>query len=280
MRIAQVSRIRYAIVLSVLLTACSTTAAPPTPDPLAGTYTGFGSATTLDQAQVVTAAFAKLHPGVTFHLNVTDTESSIVKVRISDPDADFGFIARELLPSDGAVQTTLIGATGSAFAVNTANPVHALTKANLAALLTGQFTDWSAVGGSGPVKLIIREPTSQTRSSLEVYVFGANKPVYPSGSVITEPASASSQMIDALTAFKGALGMVTIDSATLSNKNIVLVMMDGIAPTPQNAATGVWPVRRAQYLVSNVDQTKVKPAIRALIDYLKSPAGQKVIAGQ
>ena len=61
------SRIRHAIVVTILLTACSTTGAPPTPDPLAGTYTGFGSATTLDQAQVVTAAFAKLHPGVTFH---------------------------------------------------------------------------------------------------------------------------------------------------------------------------------------------------------------------
>jgi len=276
-----VTRRALPFILTALLAGCATApAASPTGDPLAGTYTGFGSATTLDQAMIVTTAFTKLHPTVTFKLNVTDTETSIVKVRNDDADVDFGFIGRELAPSEGALQTTLIGATGSAFAVNAANPVRALRKGQLADLLTAKVTDWSAVGGSGAVKVIVREPTSQTRSSLENYIFGTARPSYPTAVTTSAASSASTEMLDALTSFSGALGMVTIDSVTLTNKNIAVIAMDGVMPTQQNALNGSWPVRRALYLTTNADPTKVKPAIRAFIEFLKSPEGQKAIGGQ
>ncbi|HVR89241.1 MAG TPA: hypothetical protein VHG53_06815 [Candidatus Limnocylindria bacterium] len=53
---------------------------------------------------------------------MTDTETSIVTIRNVDPDTDFGFIGQELLPTEGAIPTTPMGATGSAFAANGANP--------------------------------------------------------------------------------------------------------------------------------------------------------------
>jgi phosphate transport system substrate-binding protein len=276
-------RLSTALLLGALLVSCSS---PPgtssgAPEPPAGTYIGVGSATTLDQAKLVTAAFSTLHPGVAFQLNVTDTETSIVKVRLADKDADFGFIGRELLPTDGAVATTPIGATGSAFAVNAANPIRSLTKAQLAAILTGQITDWSGVGGTaGPIIVMIRETTSQTRSSLEGYVFGGTKPTYSSGVVTTSAANtASIEMLTALKAFSGAIGMVTLDSATLANPSISLVGMDGIPATRDSLAKGTWPARRSIYLTTNVDPAAVKPAVKALIDFIRSPAGQKVISG-
>jgi phosphate transport system substrate-binding protein len=281
---------RFAILLALsgLLAGCtsggSTTASPtstvaPT-DTLTGTLVGYGSATTLTAAKLVTAAFTKLHPNVTVTLNITDTETSIVMIRNADPETDFGFIGRELLPTDGAVLTTLIGATGSAFAVNAANKVRALSKAQLAAILTGQITDWSAVGGSGAIRVVTRETTSQTRSSLESYVFGATKPTYAPLAVSTSGATtASTEMLDTLKSFSGAIGMVTLDSATLANKTIGLVGMDGIPPTTDAVASGTWPVRRASYLTTNADPTKVSPLAKALVDFIKSPDGQKLIGG-
>ena len=90
-----------ALLLVLGLAACAPApAAGPTPDPLAGTYVGYGSATALDNTKLLTDAFTKLHPGVAFILKVTDTETSIVKVHSGDLDAQFGFIGRELLPTD------------------------------------------------------------------------------------------------------------------------------------------------------------------------------------
>ena len=270
--------------LSALVASCASGGTVPpsaSADTLAGTITGFGSATTLAPAKLVTGAFTKLHPNVTVNLNVTDTETSIVKVRNADPDTDFGFIGRELLPTDGAVVTNLIGATGSAFAVNSANPVRSLTKVQLAAILTGQITDWSAVGGNGPIKVLIREATSQTRSSLEAYVFGTTKPTYTPLAVSTSSASsASTEMLDALKSFSGAIGMLTLDSSTLGNTAIAPIGMDGIPATLDALAKGTWPVRRASYLITNADPAKVSPLTQALVAYIKSPAGQKLITGR
>lgn len=280
-------RVMMLIALSALVAGC--TIASPTAtvtpsaaaDTLAGTLIGYGSATTLAPAKLVTAAFTKLHPNVTVTLNVTDTETSVVMIRNADPETDFGFIGRELLPTDGAVVTNLIGATGSAFAVNAANKVRSLSKAQLAAILTGQVTDWSAVGGAGAIKVITRESTSQTRSSLESYVFGNTKPTYAPTAASTSAAStASTEMLDALKSFSGGIGMVTLDAATLANKTIALVAMDGIPATTDSVATGTWPVRRASYLITNADPAKVSPLAKALVDFIKSPAGQKLITGQ
>ncbi|HEX9494952.1 MAG TPA: substrate-binding domain-containing protein [Candidatus Limnocylindria bacterium] len=273
--------------LIVLTAACGTSAGQPSPatataDPLAGTYSGFGSATAVDQMKAVTAAFTKVHPTVQFKLTVVDTETSIVKVRNADQDADFGFIGRELLPTDGVVALTPIGATGSAFAVNASNTVHTLSKTQLKAILTGATSDWSMVGGSiMPIRVIVREPTSQTRTGLEAYVFGKDKPVYVAGAITTTSANtASNEMLDALKSFSGSIGMVTLNSAALANKSITLVTMDGIAPTLANLASGTWPVRRAIHLTTNTDATKVPPAIEALIAWTKTAEGQAVIAGQ
>jgi ABC-type phosphate transport system substrate-binding protein len=282
-------QMRTAIALSLLVAfsvACTAPAAKATPAPttdaLAGTYTGFGSTTALDSAKLVTAAFSKVHPSVVFKLNVVDTETSIVKVRNADADADFGFIGRELLATEGKVTTTPIGATGSAFAVNSANPVKSLTKAQLRSILTGAVTDWGAVGGTaGPIRVVLREPTSQTRSGLEAYVFEkGEKIVYSPGALVTTSSNtASTEMNDALKSFTGAIGMVTINSS-ISNKTITMLSMDGNSPTLASLTAGTWPVRRSLYITTNEDASKVQPAIKALIEYVKSPDGQKVLSGQ
>ncbi|HLZ48026.1 MAG TPA: substrate-binding domain-containing protein [Candidatus Limnocylindria bacterium] len=265
---------------AALVAGCGTVERPAAVDPLAGVYHGVGSATTLDNATLITAAFSKRHPGVKFELDVTDTETAVVRVRTGDPDVDFGFIGRPLRPSEGPLPLIPLGATGSAFAVNSANTVRAVTTAQLKDLLTGRITDWAAVGGSGPVKVLLREPTSNTRTGLEKYVFGSEKPSYDKTDFVTSATnSASQEMHDALKAFTGGIGMVTLDSKTLADPSLRLLAMDGISPTLDALATGTWPVRRTAYLCTNADPAKVKPAIAALIEFAKSPEGAQALGG-
>ena len=261
--------------------ACGATQSAQILDPLAGIYKGVGSATTLDNAMLITAAFSKRHPGVKFQLDVTDTETTVVRVRSGDADVDFGFIGRPLRPSEGSIPLTPLGATGSAFAVNSANTVRSVTKAQLKDLLTGRVKDWAAIGGVGPVKVLLREPTSNTRTGLEKYVFGSEKPAYaPEVFVTSATNAASGEMSDALKSFSGGLGMVTLDSKDLANQSIRLLDMDGIPATLEALASGSWPVRRAAYICTIADPGRVKPAITALIEFAQSPAGQQALAGR
>ena len=269
------------VALACVTVACGVAQQATAPDPLAGTYTGAGSSTTLENARLMTEAFSKKHPGVRFQLNVTDTETTIVKVNAADADADFGFIAREPKPTEDKVTLTPLGSTGSAFAVNSANTVRALTKVQLKAILSGEIVDWSAVGGKGAIRVLIREPSSQTRSGLEQYVFGSEKPTYaPTAYSTSDTGAASGEMLDTLKSFTGAIGMVTLDSKAITNKSIQLVTMDGIPPTLESLATGKWPVRRPAYLATHIDPTKLKPAIKALIQFATNPDGLRALEGR
>ena len=55
--------------------------------------------------------------------------------------------------------------------------------------------------------------------------------------------------------------------------------MDGVQPTLANLGTGTWKISKPSYVTTNTDPTKVKPAIKALVDFVKSPEGQKIVAG-
>ena len=266
---------------AVLVGGCGTTQGGQGLDPLAGIYKGVGSSTTLDNATLITAAFSKRHPGVKFQLDVTDTETTVVRVRSGDADVDFGFIGRPLRPSEGSIPLTPLGSTGSAFAVNSRNTVRSVSKAQLKDLLTARVTDWAAIGGAGAVKILLRELTSNTRTGLEKYVFGSDTPTYPPEVFATSATNAASaQMFDALKSFSGALGMVTLDSTALADPSIRLLEMDGIPATLPSLASGAWPVRRAAYICTNADPARVKPAVKALLEFAQSPEGQQALAGR
>ncbi|HEV2251018.1 MAG TPA: substrate-binding domain-containing protein [Candidatus Limnocylindria bacterium] len=268
------------VVATVVVTGCGTTERPQPTDPLAGIYMGVGSATTLDNATLITAAFAKRHPGVKFQLDVTDTETAVVRVSAGDADVDFGFIGRPLRPSEKVIPLTPLGSTGSAFAVNASNKVRSVTKAQLKDLLTGKITDWAQLGGTGAVKILLREATSNTRKGLETYVFGSEKPVYgPTDFTTSATNAASTEMSDALKSLTGSIGMVTLASKTLANPSIRLLEMDGIPATLESLASGSWPVRRAAYLCTSADPARLKPAIKALLEFAKSPEGMQALAG-
>ncbi|HEY8830613.1 MAG TPA: substrate-binding domain-containing protein, partial [Candidatus Limnocylindria bacterium] len=121
----------------------------PTPvktkDPLAGDYVASGANGANPQMTALITRFSQLHPGVNFKLNDIDTETSIVNVNTGD--VDFGYIGRDLRPTEPKIALTPIGFAGSGIVVNVANPITSLTKDQIAKIYTGEITDWSQVGG-------------------------------------------------------------------------------------------------------------------------------------
>ena len=269
------SRVALAMTLFIA-SACSVSpSASPTLDPLAGNYRGNGGGGALPQVQALTKRFSELHPGVVWDLVDVGSDSSIQLTQKGN--TDFGFISRDLKPAEqGTVNVEPLGVVGSAVVVNAKNKVSGLTKAQVRDIFSGTITDWAQVGGDpGTIKVIVREANSATRSNFESYFFGG-KATYASSAIeIFE----IDETLKAIYSFKDAIGMASLYSRTLSDPQIRLLAIDGVAATRENLVSGAYKLRRPLYLVTNLDQSKLKPAIKAFLEFVRSPDGQAILSG-
>src|SRR5947199_284411 len=185
---------------------------------------------------------------------------------------------RELRDAEkGKVITVAIGASGTAVAVAASNPVKMLTKDQIAKIFAGQITDWKDVGGTpGKIRVIVREAGSATRSAFESYFLDGKKgPYAPTTVEVTK----IDETISAINSFKESIGMLTMNAQTFNEPKIAFVSVDGVAATRDNLNSGKYQVRRPLYFVYNADPARVKPAIKAFLDFVKGPEGQKILAG-
>src|SRR6266446_1427199 len=251
--------------------------APATQDPLAGQYIVNGGGGALDNVKALTDAFQKAHPNITWQ-GLADVGSDAGVNLVLSGETDLGYISSDLKdPEKGKVEALSIGASGTAVAVAATNPVKSLTKDQVAKIFTGQITDWKDVGGTpGKIRVLLREPESSTRSAFESYFFGSTKPVYTKDAVEVFQID---ETLKAIGSFKDAIGMMTMNAKAFSTADVGLLTIDSIAATRETLANGTYPIRRPLYFVYHPDPAKVKPTIKAFIDFVKGTEGQKILAG-
>jgi phosphate transport system substrate-binding protein len=249
--------------------------APATQDPLAGQYIVNGGGGALDNVKALTDAFRVQHTGITWQ-GLADVGSNAGVNLVVSGETDLGYISRDLLDTEkGKVEAISIGASGTAVAVASNNMIKSLTKDQVAKIFTGAITDWKDVGGTaGKIRILIRESGSSTRSAFEAYFFDGKKPTYGPNAI---EVTTIDETVKAINSFKESIGMVTMNATTFVNSSIAFVTVDGVPATRDNLNTGKYQVRRPLYFVFN--PATVKPAIKAFIDFVKGPEGQKILAG-
>jgi phosphate transport system substrate-binding protein len=264
--------------LAVLLAACGSTPLTPKPteDPLAGTYVVKGGGGAIDSVRALTNAFTKIHPTVIWQ-GFDDVGSGAGVTLAIEGQVDIGYISRDLTAAEkGKVEIIPIGASGTGVGVNATNPVKGLTKDQVARIFSGQLTDWKDVGGNpGKIRVLLREPESSTRSAFESYFFGSTKPVYAKDAIEVFQID---ETLKALGSFKDAIGMMTMNATSFNSTDTRLLTIDDIAATREALSNGTYPIRRPLYFTYHTDPTKLKPAIKAFIEWVKGPDGQKIIA--
>ena len=265
------------IMAAVFAAACGGAGlpAPATQDPLAGQYIVNGGGGALDNVKALADAFKLQHTGITWQ-GLADIGSNAGVNLVISGETDLGYISRDLLDTEkGKVEAVAIGASGTAVAVAASNPVKSLTKDQVAKIFTGAITDWKDVGGTpGKIRILIRESGASTRSAFEAYFFDGKKPTYATNAV---EVTTYDETVKAINSFKESIGMVTINAATIANTSIAFATIDGVAASRDNLNSGKYQVRRPLYLV--YDLAKAKPAIKAFVDFVKGPEGQKILAG-
>lgn len=275
------TKLRNSVVLALaalLVASCggANPIAKPTDDPLAGTYVLKGGGGALDNVRPLTNAFKELHPTVIF-TGFDDVGSDAGVSLTASGNVHLGFISRELRTAEkGTVETISIGASGTGVGVNISNTVKALTKDQVAKIFTGQITNWKDVGGTdSPIRVLLREPESSTRSAFEAY-FLPTKPVIYSKDAIE--VFQITETLKALTSFKGSIGMMTMNKTAYDTTDVSMLTIDGVVANKDTVQNGTYPILRKLYFVSHTNPAEVKPAIKAFLDFVKGPEGLKILA--
>lgn len=265
-----------AALLATALVACGGAALAPSGTSVpAGDYRGAGTGAGLESLTALATRFQARHPGVTIRLEDVGADTSVALV--ANGDADFGFLSRDLKPDEMTRLTAIpYAGTGTGLAVNALNSIGALTTEQVRKIFSGDITDWSQVGGQpGVIRPLVRETGSSTRASFETHFFGG-KPTYGKNVIEVVESGATYQ---AVRDFKGSIAMITIQKTTAEDPTIRLLALDGIAATTRNVNSGAYPVRRPIILTLHPDPARMKPAVTAFFDFIKTAEGQEILAG-
>ena len=73
--------------------------------------------------------------------------------------------------------------------------------------------------------------------------------------------------------------MISLDDRTLADPQLRLLSIDGAPATKEALQNGTYPVRRPLYLIYPRDAAKLRPGVRAFLDFVAGPEGQRILAG-
>ena len=183
--------------------------------------------------------------------------------------ADIGMASRRIKPDDAAKLATLgdmysaasehvLGLDGIAVIVNTANPIHSLTKDQVMRLFSGAAKTWSDMGGAGgTVKLYARDDKSGTCDTFRSLVLG--KEALAAGTQRFEDSNALSEAVADDPNAVGFVGLPYVHSA-----RAVAVSEKGatpLQPTRLTVATEDYPLSRRLYLYTPANPQNKLPKI-------------------
>ncbi len=203
----------------------------------------------------------------------TGTAGALRDVRAGT--ASLGRVGRPLKDAErgGGLSYVALGRDPVAFAAGAKVTARAITQAQAVDVFRGKISDWRELGGDpGPIRAIGRESADASRQALsraikafENISFGDNVKA-----VHLDP-----QMIELLDRFPTSLGFLNRSGLAACKTKIVLLALDGVEPTPENVASGRYPLWLELGLIYTADG--LTPAGKAFLEFVRSPAGARVL---
>ena len=214
-------------------------------------------------------SFMSANAGVTFTYNPTGSGSGIQAV--SEGRCDIGLSSRALKDEEkasGLVGTT-VALDGIAIIVNPENPVSDLSVDQIAAIYTGEITNWSEVGGEdGEIVVIGREAGSGTRDGFESITGTKDACQY------RQELTSTGDVIATVAQNPAAIGYASLAAI---KDTVKAVTVDGVAPTEETIKDGTYKVQRPFVLVTK-DGAALSEDAQAFFDYATSPEAAEIIA--
>ncbi|EOY45816.1 phosphate ABC transporter substrate-binding protein [Streptomyces anthocyanicus] len=149
-----------------------------------------------------------------------------------------------------------------------------LTADQVRDLFEGKIKNWSEVGGPDlDVFVYDKEPGRGTREVLDKYIYGDEKAPPPPESGNFAIVGGNLETRNKLESTPGAVAPLST-SFVEGRDRLAAVTLDGIEASPENIATGKYPMSRPLYLITN---GKPEGTAKKFIDYVLSAKGQALM---
>lgn len=274
----KLTAILLVICMAVSLAACGSTtaeetkgAAPAVADAskVTGTVSTDGSTSMEKVIGGLGEMFMEMNDGVSFTYNPTGSGTGIKAV--AEGRCDIGLSSRFLKDEEKAqgLVESVLAYDGIAVIVNPENSVADLTIQQIAAIFTGEISNWSDLGGNdAEIVLIGREAGSGTRGGFEEIVDVEDKCLY------RQELTSTGDVITAVSQNPGAIGYASLASV---KDTVKAVNVGGVAPSEETVKNETYAIQRPFVLVT-MEGTELNAAAQAFFDYALSAEANEVIA--
>jgi phosphate transport system substrate-binding protein len=195
--------------------------------------------------------------------NICASSRPIKKDEVVQLEKKFGYKGLEIR----------VAMDGLAIYVHKSNPVKQLTMAQVKDIFTGKVTNWKQVGGNDkPILLYSRENNSGTYEFFKEHVL--NKQDFAASA---QHMAGTAALINAVSKDNNAIGFG--GAAYAKNVKALPIAKEAsakaVGPTAATIHDGSYPISRFLYFYLN---QKPAGSVKKFIDWVISPAGQKVVS--
>lgn len=236
---------------------------------LSGSVSTNGSTSMEKVIGILSEQFMDDNSNVTITYDATGSGTGIEAV--ANGTCDIGLASRNLKDAEiekGLVATT-VALDGIAIIVNENAPVDDMTVEEIAAVFTGETTDWSAFGGKGTIACIGREAGSGTRDGFESITKTADK------CVLAQELTSTGAVIAAVQSNTNAIGYASFASVE-GQTGIKVLTVAGVPCSAETILDGTYVIQRPFNLVTKED-TALSPSAQAFFDYMISEDAAELV---
>ena len=206
--------------------------------------------------------------GVEVTYNPTGSGSGIKAVQEGRCDIGLSSRALKAEEEEQGLVGTVLAYDGIAVIVNPENTVEDLTVEQIAAIYTGEITNWSEVGGmDAEIVLVGREAGSGTRSGFEEIVGVEDLCQY------RQELTSTGDVITAVSQNPGAIGYASLASV---KDTVKAIKVGGVAPSDETVKDETYAIQRPFVLVTK-EGTALTETAQAFFEFITSEAAREVI---
>lgn len=258
-----------AILLSLVMTVSVMTLGASA-EKLTGAVSTNGSTSMEKVIGILSEQFMEDNDKVTITYDATGSGSGIEAV--ANGTCDIGLSSRNLKDAEAekGLTATTLALDGIAVIVNENCPVDDLTVEQIAAIFTGEITDWADFGGKGEIACIGREAGSGTRDGFESITGTTDK------CALAQELTSTGAVIAAVKSSENAIGYASF-AAVEGQTGIKVLTVEGVACTEENIANGTYVIQRPFNLIT-LNDAQLSQQAQAFFDYMLSQDAAGLIA--